>query len=694
MDKEIMSLLQLLSKKPYITLKEIELLANITKRQATYRIDKINEVLKSKKISPIIIGSAKEIRLDKRTRRKLEELLAEMEESKEYYMNKKERQIYMYLMLFMSLDYLSLPDFMNLLGVSRSTVLLDFKELVQSLEEKGIKIKNNRTKGYYLVGSEMEIRRTMMSYVIYTLAEEQQAKIFDIFIDDFNLDIFEYSRLVISELSSRYNIHFVENRLVEFIYIFIFLKARIQSGNCADEEIQGLTDVAALSSMKEYEFTKELLKNYKNTENITQPDINYISAWILGISFGDIHEDTKDCILISNMVGKIMSRFEYLSGVHYQDTEEIFIQLYSHFRPAYYRLLFKLPIFNPLCEKVKEEYRQLYQLMEETMKPFHVIFGEEIPAGEITYLTMHFASMYSGKKELELNRQKKALVVCANGIGSSAILYNELKEMFPELHFLPPIETSHIKEIDESIDIIFSTTYVMHAIDANVPVIRVAPVMSMAERYQVLREVYMQLGSGSLKQPNIEVVMNIISKYALIQQENELYNELISYFSHFEEDVKKEEGLHLKEMVKKELIRLDIDAENWEDAIRKAYEPMVNAHFITQNYVEDTIRSVRVIGPYIVITKHVALPHVKPESGAISTALGIGVLRHPVVFGNADNDPVKYIFSLSAIDNHTHLCAMAELLEFFNQKEFFTMLDHAKSADEIMHYLCKDEIKV
>ena len=105
-------------------------------------------------------------------------------------------------------------------------------------------------------------------------------------------------------------------------------------------------------------------------------------------------EETKDCILISDMVGKIMTRFEYLSGVHYQDREEIFIQLYSHFRPAYYRLLFKLPIFNPLCDKVKEEYGELYQLMEETMKPFHVIFGEEIQSGEIAYLTMHFASIY------------------------------------------------------------------------------------------------------------------------------------------------------------------------------------------------------------------------------------------------------------------------------------------------------------
>lgn len=687
MDHEIMNLLQMLSKKKYITLKEIELNSNITRRQATYRIEKINEILKFYKISPITIGSSKEIKIDDKMRKKLGIILHEMEESNEYYMNKRERQIYMYLMLFMNHEYLSLNDFINFLKVSRSTVLLDFKELMQILEENNIKVRNNRKRGYFLVGSEMDIRRMMMKLVIYTLSEEQHSKIFDVFIEDFHLDIFEYSRLVISELSKQHNIHFVEDRLVEFIYIFIFLKARIQSGKYADEEIKDLMDVDAISSMKEYDFSVELLKNYKNTEHITQGDLNYISSWILGISFGDILEETKDCIFISDMVGKIMTRFEYLSGVHYQDKEEIFIQLYSHFRPAYYRLLFKLPIFNPLCDKVKEEYGELYQLMEETMKPFHVIFGEKIPSGEIAYLTMHFASIYSGKNKLKINRQKIALVACSNGIGSSAILYNELKEMFPELHFLPPVETAHIQDVDSTIDIIFSTSYVKYGVDIGIPVIRVTPVMSMAERYQVMRDVYMQLGSDSLKQPNIDVVMNIIEKYADIQQEDDLYNELIFYFSQNENDKEKEKTLHLKEMIKPELIRLNIEATNWEEAVRLAYEPLVQHHYITQNYVEETIRSVKIVGPYIVITKHVALPHTKPECGALSIALGIGVLRSPVKFGNQDNDPVKYIFSLSAIDNQTHLTAMAELLELFNQKSFFKKLDIANNSREIMEYL-------
>lgn len=684
MDSEIMAFMQQLSKKSYLTLKNMETNAAITRRQATYRIDKINDLLRQKKAPLITFGSEKELYRSEETRRALDELLQEMKQSTQYYMNKKERQIYMYLMLFMNCEYLSLNDFIDSLSVSRSTVLLDFKELTQLLKERGIQVKNNRTKGYYLTGSEMEIRRIMMKYVIYTLVEEQNSKLFDVFIEDFHLDIFDYSRLVITELAQRYNIRFVEDRLVEFIYIFIFLKARMQSGKDAEDEILTLPDMEAIPSMKEYSFTVELLKNYKHTACIRESDIHYISSWILGISFGDIYEDTKDCILISDMIGKIMTRFAYLSGAHYANTEDIFIQLYAHFRPAYYRLLFKLPIVNPLCDKVKEEYHQLYQLVEETMKPFHVIFGEEIPTGEIAYLTMHFASLYADKKQLEITRQKTALVVCSNGIGSSAILYNELTGMFPELHFLPPLESSHIHDVQEHIDIIFATNYIAYDIDTAIPIIHVSPVMSMTERYQVMREVYMQLGSRFMKQPNVDVVMNIITKHANVQEENILYNELIAYFSHVDTRAEEEHVLHLKEMVKPELIRLDIAADTWEEAIRMAYEPMVQHGYITQSYVEETIHSVKIVGPYIVITKHVALPHAKPEAGALSTALGVGVLRKAVVFGSQENDPVNYIFSLSAIDNKTHLNAMAELLELFGDAAFFQMLDQAKTANEVM----------
>lgn len=691
MDKDILILMKFLSKKSFITLADLENSLEMTRRQAKYRIQKLNDLLKEEEVPPILVSSSatKDIVVSDDTKKVINSLLKDIDQNDVYYLSKKERLIYMYLMLFINKAHLTLNDFIDSLQVSRSTVLLDLKELTQTLEELNIHIKNDRKRGYYLVGSEMEIRRFMMKNVIYTLADEDNNKVFDIFINDFYLDDFNYSKIYISNLAKKHKIRFVENRLIEFIYIFIFLNTRMQNEKYSSDEIVGLIDIDAMSYMKEYKFSSELLKKYNTTENITKTDVNYIAAWILGISFGDINEDTKDCILISDLIGKMMTRFESLSGVHYKNTEEIFIQLYSHFRPAYYRLLFKLPIFNPVCDKVKEEYPELYQLVEQTMKPFNIIFGEEIPAGEIAYLTMHFSTIYSGKKGVNIAKQKTALVVCSNGIGSSAILYNELTSMFPELHFLSPIDSSKLSDFSEKVDIIFATNYLENIPNINIPIIHVSPVMSIAERYQVMREVYMQLGSGFLKKTNVDVVMDIISKHADIQNRDALYNELINYFSEIDNisNKDKENELHLLDMVRENIIRLNIEAENWEEAVRLSYEPLLENGFITQKYIDETVRIMNSVGPYVVITKHTALLHTKPESGALSCAMGIGVLKNPINFGSAEHDPIKYVFSLSAIDNHTHLCAMAELLELFNDDKFFMFLDTANDSEEVIEYI-------
>lgn len=691
MDKDILILMKFLSKKSFITLADLENSLEMTRRQAKYRIQKLNDLLKEEEVPPILVSSSatKDIVVSDDTKRVINSLLKDIDQNDVYYLSKKERLIYMYLMLFINKAHLTLNDFIDSLQVSRSTVLLDLKELTQTLEELNIHIKNDRKRGYYLVGSEMEIRRFMMKNVIYTLADEDNNKVFDIFINDFYLDDFNYSKIYISNLAKKHKIRFVENRLIEFIYIFIFLNTRMQNEKYSSDEIVGLMDIDAMSYMKEYKFSYELLKKYNTTENITKADVNYIAAWILGISFGDINEDTKDCVLISDLIGKMMTRFESLSGVHYKNTEEIFIQLYSHFRPAYYRLLFKLPIFNPVCDKVKEEYPELYQLVEQTMKPFNIILGEEIPAGEIAYLTMHFSTIYSGKKGVNIAKQKTALVVCSNGIGSSAILYNELTSMFPELHFLSPIDSSKLSDFSEKVDIIFATNYLENIPNINIPIIHVSPVLSIAERYQVMREVYMQLGSGFLKKTNVDVVMDIISKHADIQNRDALYNELINYFSEIDNisNKDKENELHLLDMVRENIIRLNIEAENWEEAVRLSYEPLLENGFITQKYIDETVRIMNSVGPYVVITKHTALLHTKPESGALSCAMGIGVLKNPINFGSIEHDPIKYIFSLSAIDNHTHLCAMAELLELFNDDKFFMFLDTANDSEEVIEYI-------
>ncbi|MCC0706799.1 PTS sugar transporter subunit IIA [Clostridioides sp. ES-S-0190-01] len=693
MDKEIVSILQVLLNSTLITADELQEESNASKRQITYRINKINDILKVKKVPLIYLRADKDIIVKKDTKDAIREILEKNYSKNTYYFSKTERLLYMYLMLFINLEDISINHFIDSIKVSRSTVNLDFKDLIPELEKKNIKVKNNRINGYYLVGNEMEIRRVLIKNIIETLSNEKSSRVFDIFIEEYKLDSFEEAKKIILKLVKKYEITFVEDRLIEFIYIFIFLKARMYSNRIVIQENIDIPNIAVMSSMKEYKFARELLEVYESKEKIKSHNIMYISAWILGISVGNDEEDTEDRAVISKIVNKMMTNFGYLSGVYYISQEKIFKRLYSHFRPAYYRLLFKLPIYNPICEKVKEEYRLVYRIVSNAMKEFCGLFGEDIQEEELAYLTMHFATLFSDKKEFDGPRKRRALIVCSNGVGSSAILHAELTSLFPDLHFLPILEFSELGNISESVDIVFTTNYKAEGLKTDVPVIKVSPVMTPKEKYKVTREVYIQLGDIFLRQPKIDEVMDIIKKYAKVTSESMLSSELLAYFTQIENFTSKEgEGPMLSDITNETLIKLRIKAKDWEEAIRQSASVLVENNKVTEAYVDAMVNSAKASGPYIVITKHVALPHARPEAGAKEIAIGIATLENPVEFGNDNNDPVKYVFCLSAIDNNSHLRAMSELVELLEEEEFFRVLDNAKEANEIIDFIKTHEL--
>ncbi|WP_238915669.1 BglG family transcription antiterminator [Clostridium sp. YIM B02555] len=692
MDKEIVSILQILLNSTLITTKGLQEETNSTKRQITYRLNKINDMFKVKKVPLITSGANKDIIIQKETKDVIKEILKNNYSKNTYYFNKAERLLYMYLMLFINIEDISINHFIDSLKVSRSTVILDFKEFIPDLEKKGIEVKNNRTNGYYLVGSEMEIRRILIKNILETLSNEEGSRVLDIFIKEYKLDSYGKAKDIISKLVRKHEITFVEDRLVEFIYIFIFLKARMLSKKKITSENIDIPNILAIASMKEYRFAEELLEVYNSKDKIRSHDIMYISAWILGISVGNFEEDTMDRGVISEIVNKMMTKFEYLSGVYYISKEKIFKQLYSHFRPAYYRMLFKLPIYNPLCEKIKEEYRLVYRIVSNAMKEFCGLFGEEIQEEELAYLTMHFAAIFSNGKKFDVLRKRTALIVCSNGVGSSAILYAELTNLFPELHFLSPLESSKLKDFDEHVDIVFTTNYKAEGLEIDVPVIKVSPVMTQKEKYKITREVYIQLGDIFLRQPKIDEVMHIIKKYAKVTSESLLSNELLSYFTQIENFTSKgDEGLMLSDLINETLVKLKVPAKNWEDAIRQSASVLVENGKATEEYVDAMVNTAKESGAYIVITKHVALPHARPEAGTKEIAIGIATLENPIEFGHADNDPVKYIFCLSAVDNNSHLHAMSELVELFEMEEFFKTLDDAKDPKEIIDFIKSHE---
>lgn len=161
-----------------------------------------------------------------------------------------------------------------------------------------------------------------------------------------------------------------------------------------------------------------------------------------------------------------------------------------------------------------------------------------------------------------------------------------------------------------------------------------------------------------------------------------------------QEKKQREEGrddLLLSSMIDQDAIQLNVEAKDWKEAIRKSAQPLLDKKKITEEYVRKIISIALETGPYIVVAKNIALPHAPSESGVLETAMSISVLKDSVKFGNKENDPVKYLFCLSAVDSESHLEALAELVELIDDEKFLCLLNNTVSRTVVLEYVKEKE---
>lgn len=682
-ERKMLNLLNVLIDKEILPIKELEQITDLTRRQIEYNVEKINSAFLS--IRPKILSIDKGyIFLRDQDRNAVLNYLKNGINSKVYIFDVDERVRYLFLMLFVNYNkYLSLNHFITSLKVGKTTIQSDLKQLESLLAVYNVEISYDRKNGYSLIGNEFDIRYFLMKLIIEDLDMQTGNIVYDLFIRDNNkLQLNDISRVIIDKLSE-YQLVVIEKRVRELSYILNLMLVRLEIPLI---DFYNTYNLPLISKLKEFEFTKDLLKEFDAT---SEDAVLYISAWILGQTVGNSDKQTYDYSIINELTNRIVLRFESISGVRFENLPKVVKQLYSHLRPAYYRTYFKLPIVNPLTTVVKKEYESLFFIVKETMKPIVDLFDHNIPDDEIAYLTIHFLSLMENNNERIIHR-KRAIVVCPNGIGSSAIVLNELKNLFPEIHFEGPIETKYLKEYVEQVDIIFSTVQSVHLLASEKPVLIVNPVLSTTDKYRLIREVYTEIGDGKIMLPSVDKLMEIIYKHTEINNEDSLKADLYKYLGntiYSSNSFDDNEELSLCDIMTENLMQFNIEADNWEEAITKSAIPLLEQNYISLNYVQETIKSIKEIGPYMVITKSVALPHSKASDGVYKLGISLTTLKKPVQFNHKENDPVKYVFFLASYDNHTHIHALSQLLALLEDEQFYNYLDKANESNMISKYI-------
>jgi mannitol operon transcriptional antiterminator len=356
------------------------------------------------------------------------------------------------------------------LRVTNATISHDLDKLEEKLKPFELRLVRRRGYGIEIKGSEKAKRQVMSKILMENIDESQflamikdqiQNKSGDLIdsISDRMLGLVERKNIllvdqVIKEVRDELPYAFADSAYIGLIVHLSLAIERIRRGEKITIEPGFLED---LRKTKEFAFAKKIAEKLEGKFHIKIPEaeVGYISMHLSGAKLRFekeivLEEDNLQlAVLTKRLINKVGERIgRDLSPYH-----SLYQGLLAHLKPAMYRMKQNMGITNPLLEKIKTDYRELFHVVKAAV---HDVFqGIHVPDEEIGYIVMHFGScLVRGPNRHDL----KALIICSSGIGTSKMLASRLKQEIPEI---VEYKTTSVFELDKTqldrYDLVIST---------------------------------------------------------------------------------------------------------------------------------------------------------------------------------------------------------------------------------------------
>jgi PTS system ascorbate-specific IIA component len=136
-----------------------------------------------------------------------------------------------------------------------------------------------------------------------------------------------------------------------------------------------------------------------------------------------------------------------------------------------------------------------------------------------------------------------------------------------------------------------------------------------------------------------------------------------------------------------ENIQIVDSVSDWKQAIRLSAQPLLAKETMTEAYIDAIFNSHQELGPYYVLAPGLAMPHARPEQGAIKNGLSLLHIKQGVSFDAEENDPIYVVIMLCALSGDEHINMITALADIFSDDERLSALLKASSIEEIQRVI-------
>ncbi|SNX53490.1 BglG family transcription antiterminator [Thermoanaerobacterium sp. RBIITD] len=678
-----------------IKINELASSFKVSSRTIRYDLDTIDEFLKYNNLPQLIRKPNVGVKFSEslEDKDKVLELLDNVS-IYHYALSQKERVNIILSNLIGQKDYTTINTLADNLMVSRSTIINDLDKVRKWLSDHGLELKSAPKYGIKVLGDEKKLRKAAIELLTETIDIEKALDIvkmpmytrINVGMDNEIKKLFEnidlsYIEECIKTAESELETVFSDAAFTGLvIHIAIAIK-RIELGR---DIVMPTDELKSLEMTKEFSvasnIAKMLEKHFK--VNIPIDEIGYITVHLLGSNVTNKRKIKEENWLELELITeKIIKNVENEIKLDLSKDRQLFEGLIEHIRPAIYRLKHGLDLKNPILDEIKRNYSKLFEIVKRSLKPLEEYTDNVLNDEEIGYIVMHFGAAIEKIKSLNISKPD-ILVVCGTGIGTAKMLSSRLQSVF-DVNIKGTAAYHQVEDIlkEKHVDLIVSTVPVDIK---NVKTVIVNPLLTEMD-IEKLKGFIKNVKSNVAK---LDDIVKIIEKHCNIADRQKLIEDLSEYLN--VANVGEERGVAeplLKDLLTEKTIKLNIEAKDWEDAVRIGGELLEKDDAIEHRYIDAMINSVKEIGPYIVIAPGIAMPHARPEAGVKKIGMSLITLKNPVNFGNKENDPVKIVVCLCAIDHSSHLKALSELVELIGDDKMIEKIIKAKKIEEVLTVL-------
>lgn len=643
MNDRASQILNLLIKNPDYKVSNLESAMGLTRRQVNYTLRQINESLRENNLPEITKTFNGAIQIPQEVLRNYSDRSGD---KATIFYSENERIDIICLYLAVSHEDISLNHLINVLKVSKNTIVSDIKTTNVAIEKYGLRIVYNRQQGYNMIGDEYQVRTLVEDIVQRNITYKRDFSVLDPYFDFRKDEAIHLIREVEKQLFVNYSDASFDFMANVFVYVFYRIRNKqIHLNNQIGTSVK---------SSREYAVIQNIL-----IDPILRKDAEWISLMFMA---SNVYVDAKSNLIIDEkelfeLVHEMVEHFKQLTLIDIEEQSKFEIRLFNHVRPACFRIMFDIKIRDYYVDLNNKEYDVVKEIINDLIKPIEAYIGKKFPNDELELLTLYFGSQLHQLDE-DVSLKAKAVVICSNGLIVSRMMIETLRVLLPEIHFLTSLSIREFEKFESDYDLVFTTD----PVKTNIYQYIINPILSKNEQIRLRERVLEDLGIVS-PENTVNEILKTIEKYAKIEDRHSLKSELENRLGQTKSSQSESRRSlpSLVDYLKEEWMQITDRDFTWKAAIYYAFAPMLQAGAIDKTYAEKTIESFEDRQSYSFFGKSTAVPHVDAKNWVHQGLMGFTVFKKPVKFPNGNR--VSVIAPIAIVDTSKHISAVKKLAE-------------------------------